>query len=861
MDIQGSQYHLLRGRSDFARCLDPDSGLSYGQLWADAEDGLPSAEPPRLQLADDLNVLRLHSETPLFRRAGRTVPIPQSARRGADRDSYGNWFWIDADRASIRWRPTGDNAASLWWQVSDQWRDCVELNGPGFLSCAPPPRPGMLLQGLTVTSKHYLLAGYRDPGGAGQPAESGLLVFDLQAGGAPLRMPWPAGSRFDPLDLADLPDGGALILDASNLCYWQLDAQLRVRGRRLMLESLFQPIDSASSTEPAEALTGPPELIGRPLAVPSLLDPIHPVSIEAGPDGGVLILDSDPVRGYSLVHLFDGDQLRWSVSLADAIEVIDPRDPIATLQRYSLLGYDFAYANGPLATGVDQAPLLYIADGEGKQVVAFDLHTDTELDPPLHTLLARTDFLPLRRWDGKALVRAGSEVYYDFADRWVPIEPFGECRFATSAVLRTPIEFNELLAAGPSGEGRVPTPAGSSLDSQVAGCVWHRLLLDAEIPAGTTITVRARASDNPDLLGQARWLDQPMPYQRSDGPELAWYDPWADRRGSQRRLPDHTGSWELLFQQVFGRYLQLELTFAGNGRSTPQVRNLRAWYPRYSYPDHYLPAIYSASDSADRFLDRFLANFEGFYTALEERIEHSHLILDPRTTPAADLDWLACWFGLALDPQWDEARRRFLVGNVDRFYRMRGTVAGLVSTLRVYLGNTLNESVFIVGPTDVGGVRVVERFLTRGVGSALFGDPSAAPLGADDTEHTANTASTGGTENAQATGYQRVAGAAHRFDVLVPVTAGTDTLAMVTKIVESAKPAHTLFDLRAYYDLFIVGQARLGLDTELGDLAAFVPMITGQNQLNTGYLGYPRPFDIPDRLIANRDRLGGLPAL
>src|SRR5262249_7438852 len=158
---------------------------------------------------------------------------------------------------------------------------------------------------------------------------------------------------------------------------------------------------------------------------------------------------------------------------------------------------------------------------------------------------------------------------------------------------------------------------------------------------------------------------------------------------------------------------------------------------------HYLPAIYPASDSPDRFLDRFLANFEGFYTAIEERIEHSHLLLDARTTLSVDLPWLASWFGLALDPRWSEAQQRFLIRNIDLFSRLRGTVPGLVSTLRTYLGDSPDDSVFCWTVTHRGGVRVVERFLTRDIAGDLAASPGAGE-------------------------YTRVAVSAHRFDVLIP---------------------------------------------------------------------------------------------
>jgi phage tail-like protein len=779
--------------------VDSASGLPLGGLWHDEDLGLPSATRTALEYDPGLRVLRLRRDTPLFRRAGRTLPLPESARRGAGRDGYGNWYWIGADRRSIVWRTPGDQTSAAWWSVTDPGRTCAGSGGTGFAPCLPDRPDGMTLQGLTVTTRHYLLAGYLYPDTPSGAGESGLLVFDLQAGGEPLRMPWPAGSGFQPWDLADTPDGGALVLDQAAATYWRLDAHLRVRGRQPTTPALFQPADGSA----VEVVTGPAQPVGTPLG-PAVG---HPVGIEPGPDGGVLVLDSDPGRGYSLVHLYSDDALAWSVSFADAVEVIDPADPTDTPQRYSLLGFDFAYAPGPLRG----EPLLYLADSEGKQVVAFAV----EAVDGTHTVVARPDFLPLRRWDGKALVRAGSDIWYDFDDRWIPVEVFTECRFQSHATLTTPVGFPDL-------------PAGAPFDSQVPGCVWGRLFLDAEIPTGTGVSVRARAADDPDLLPAASWLAQPTPYRRSDGPELPWYDPWADRRDPGGRLPDRTGTWELLFQQVIGRYLEVELSLTGNGRSSPLVRSVRAWYPRFSYAEHYLPAVYLASDSPDRFLDRFLANFEGMYTAIEERIEHSHLLLDARTALAADLPWLASWFGLALDPLWDEARRRFLIRHVDRFYRLRGTVPGVVSTLRVYLGTTLDESVFGCGG-DVGGVRVVERFLTR-----------------DRT----------GTDE-----YARVATAAHRFDVLVPVDLGPDVLAMVGRIVEAAKPAHTWFEVRAYHDLFIVGQARLGLDTTLGNPVTFVPMVTGRNYLAQGYLGYPGPFDLADRIVVDRDRIGDLPAL
>src|SRR6185295_4945256 len=122
-------------------------------------------------------------------------------------------------------------------------------------------------------------------------------------------------------------------------------------------------------------------------------------------------------------------------------------------------------------------------------------------------------------------------------------------------------------------------------DSGEPGCVWHRLMLDAVIPGGGALGVRARAADDPDLLTRMAWRQQPTPYLRGGGAEIPYYDPWPDRRGDDPTDRERTGTWELLFQEIRGRYLQLELSIAGTGRSTPELRALRAWFPRFSYLD------------------------------------------------------------------------------------------------------------------------------------------------------------------------------------------------------------------------------------------------------------------------------------
>ena len=97
-----------------------------------------------------------------------------------------------------------------------------------------------------------------------------------------------------------------------------------------------------------------------------------------------------------------------------------------------------------------------------------------------------------------------------------------------------------------------------------------------------------------------------------------------------------------------------------NGRTTPRLRALRVYYPRFSYLEEYLPDVYREDPTSASFLERFLANTEGIFTGLEDRIANAQYFLDPRTTPPEYLEWLGGWLGVSVDSAWDERRKRLL---------------------------------------------------------------------------------------------------------------------------------------------------------------------------------------------------------
>jgi hypothetical protein len=92
--------------------------------------------------------------------------------------------------------------------------------------------------------------------------------------------------------------------------------------------------------------------------------------------------------------------------------------------------------------------------------------------------------------------------------------------------------------------------------------------------------------------------------------------------------------------------------------------------------------------------------------------------------------------------------------------------------------------------------------------------------------------------------------------VLIAEGLPPEQVAMVNRIVDLERPAHTAYDVGRFWDYFRVGEARLAVDTVLCEESRFVPIILGRNTLAEGYLASAPPMDTPERRIIDRDRLG-----
>ena len=739
MDVNGTQFQLLLGYDDWARCSDhTDEERNTGPVLPVAPLPKPSAsdtaqqewtlqgygdattcpegqtrllqqwqlEPANASVSakvewdDARQEISLTSKLFLFTKLGsQSDQHSFEQRRGAGSDRYGNWYWIDETMTEVRVNSVGSGTTSHFWSAENLVAASPSVVKGSFQTVKQPvPPPPYMLSGLAVTEHHYLIVGILQP----QP---GLLIFDLHSSGRPRQLLWPAAVPFAPFDISAMPGGGLCVLDRANKRYWQLDRQFNiVRAQHITVsqqEDAFQPKNNAGEPRRlTKAAYSSPISLNDAVALPLA----NPVAIEALPDCSILILDSPTGKNFSDIYRYVDGQQRSVVSLETVTKVLEK--PVPT--GFTLVGYDFAFVpehhmvNDTVDT-IEIPDLLFVVSTSGDQAFAFHPY----LEHGNLQLQATTQYFPMRLFGGKALVSFCEQVYYDFASppaSWLPLTMQARRRYEKEAIIDTPIVDNSGTQS--------PLP-GSAFDGHVPDCVWHRLLLDACIPPETSISVQSRAANNQQELAMAAWQDEPPLIRRRDGSELPYM--------SQPTAKDR-GTWELLFQHARGRYLQLRLHLQGNERSTPRIRALRAYYPRFSYLEHYLPAIYREDQQSASFLDRYLANLEGFYTSIEDRIAAIQVLCDAYSAPAEVLDWLAGWFGVLLAPGWDEQRKRLFIRHAMDFFQYRGTIRGLQMALRLMLDSCADERIFTDAPSRTTHIRIIEKYKTRTTPGILLGD-------------------------------------------------------------------------------------------------------------------------------------------
>ena len=903
MDANGSRFHALVTRDDWLLRAQPDKRWA----WRPDDARHPAA----------LGQLVLKPLLFEFKASGAAALPEPGSRAGGAFDAYGNLYALNAAGTAIRVWSSGSGVITDFWPLPQRPAAAAPS---GFGPCAPAaPVAPLVMDALTVTTGHYLVVA--------SIAAQGLLIFDLHGGGPPLPQPWPGMPA--PEALLALDDGGVALFAAGRL--HRLGPDLRPCVPRVVSPSAFAPA-SAPGPAPAEP--------------PCQLDlGAGTTAVAALPGGRFLVLRLQMDGLYLSVIDWAGHEAASVGPLDEQLEAATA-DQLPTLLSTRTLAVEWLAADRfnvlLLAASGDQAFRFAasVPEGGGWQ---FEL---------------QRDFIPLRRYQAGGLASLGAgqvlhrfpsaRVFYAGADRWLPLLTLPRPRCEREAELLGPV-----------------------WDSDTPACVWHRVALDARRPPGSALLLQSRAADSPEALALQPWQDEPALLPHPGGPELPWREPAATACAEVQTLT-------CLLQAATGRYLQLRVRATGDGQQSPGLASLRAWYPRFSYLQHYLPAVYRAEPTSAEFTGRFLALFEGELTRWEDRIAAAQLLLDARTAPRETLAWLAQWLAVAFDGSTGPARRRALLRHAADVQARRGTVPGLLlAATLAWEPDDVDAEPFLAAPERLRerlhGVRLQELFglapplaaaawrpaqgrsalLARLAGDeSLLGDaavlqsalgflpraaqeeaglmaswrlaelPEDEPQPRDDAFDDYLRATQPCAPLRQrwqdylARRWRRIAllnaawgtawrafdripsplalpagsvaladwwrfeaqivralGPAHRFRVVLPLPGDAapdfDELARRRAAVERAvardKPAHTVAEIRFGFELFRVGEARLGHETrlehgllrrpELAALAAtsiWPPLVLGERDLGGAQLTHPRPLPPPDRVGLDR---------
>lgn len=390
---------------------------------------------------------------------------------------------------------------------------------------------------------------------------------------------------------------------------------------------------------------------------------------------------------------------------------------------------------------------------------------------------------------------------------------------------------------------------GFALDSGLDQTRWGALTVEACIPDGTGITVYALTRDELDYsdplprtapAGQAL-----LPIAAPEQTPLPSTVVWLARQPSASALyriagadalrpvlgaaPEHGYAlYEAPVHAPPGRYLWLVFELRGTRSKTPRLRSARAAYPGHGLLRH-LPRTLWRDPRAEDFLHRYLmppAAMLDLWGAVSDRRQR---LLNPHAAPPEWLDWLASFIGLGMQPCWPEQARRQMIAEAARLFRGRGTLWSLKRMLEILTG---------------AQVLVLEKFRTRGGG--VIGNPQAASsqavLGVGFRVGGAIASGDYGEAAEFSPAPAPAQGAlfdqyAHRFTITIVAKLDGEQLQCARQLVETHKPAHTMFDLCTADVGARVGVGlHVGLASVIGAGSGFGQAIVGDAVLGKGYL-------------------------
>jgi phage tail-like protein len=487
--------------------------------------------------------------------------------------------------------------------------------------------------------------------------DGGVVMADLRDRWAPLGVPRDAAADaagFNAWRLAADPAGGAWAIDGAR--------GLLARVQGLPFPDRPQEAYSATTFRPAVENPGAPRLALW-------------TGVTAGAGEQLVALAASPSGRLGLLF--------WRADQDAYVRVVEDGHASAPrVLRGARSPYSIAFVSetrvAVLIGGLSEAPAYELPAEAAQREAALELE-------------ACGDLYPLAQHDGGPFAHALS------------LPPcFGLSSGESRALHRVSLPTYEKRGEGRNYGAGVERP----FDGGSPETCWHRLYLEAAFPPGCGAVVWLATGDTrrPPAAGDERWQphvfgNAPMPPAPGAVPRAAWLSqpseiPFHPGLLHCPPVPQACGLFTALIQRAAGetrslrgRYLWVRVELHGDGRSTPDIAAVRAYASRFSYVQQYLPELYR--EASGDFLERFVGNFEGVLTALEDKVAAAYVLTHPAAAPEPALPWLASWIDALPPPAMPAARCREWLKAAPYLQRRRGTPGGLRLALELATGGRM----------------------------------------------------------------------------------------------------------------------------------------------------------------------------
>jgi phage tail-like protein len=319
-----------------------------------------------------------------------------------------------------------------------------------------------------------------------------------------------------------------------------------------------------------------------------------------------------------------------------------------------------------------------------------------------------------------------------------------------------------LLEVGP-----LPLDAGERAE-------WERVVVEAEAPEKTSVTLEVFAHDEPSVASEEmRWKSLPT---------LDALVPSAEEWGAEQR----PGGLRFLWVRVRLR--------SDDGSAGPRLLQVSAATAGETYLD-YLPAFYRRDEETRSFLGRWLGLFRAELGDLETALEQMPRGFEPALAREEYLPWLSGWLAFDLPFGRGTETSRRLLRRAPRLYERRGTPAGLAEFIELYTGVRpriveafAERKIWQLDVTSALGVDTV--LPSASLGGMVVPDPAAHPAVGE------VVVGESGPLPRDEFGETLFNETAHRFRVVVPADGMSDELRhAIARIVDAEKPAHAEYQL------------------------------------------------------------------